>query len=428
MVWRWYNDANILDISDIHVFRSGNFRLLKEIKYIPPSTPKCIKFIKLDKKWNDKNMIKKKMQFFSDGSIHYDCYDKKAQIFGYGGGAVTIYKNGQLLDIIINPLSTRTHINIAELSEFEDIFSWIIKNKKMALNNDGIDIITDSQNCYKMLNHTDYTEDDVMTDIQKNIRKLLQNNIYKNMRDNFIEIHWVESHTESEYNDEVDGIAKAASKIAQYLGDNNTMKQTQYNPNQYIAFETIKGEIKYKKHIHQKEKWNDYIIENASSDKRANHLKKWNIDWDIKYSQELIYLNKHEANIRMLLYINHLPLNEYKNYRLRGKNGCTPYCEQIYCINKKIPETIYHFMVECKTYDNYRKIRNDKLKKILINHNDDTEKEKNKIKYIENIQHFEYLKQFIFPSFKIKQERRIEILRTTINYIIQTNRINIKRF
>ena len=64
------------------------------------------------------------------------------------------------------------------------------------------------------------------------------------------------------------------------------------------------------------------------------------------------------------------------------------------------------------------------IKRIYSLHNErNREKTKNQIKYIDNKDDPNILKQFIFPPHKIKMDIRINIIKKTITNVINTNRL-----
>ena len=102
-----------------------------------------------------------------------------------------------------------------------------------------------------------------------------------------IKIHWLKSHHESTYKNDVDGYAKVAALIVQYLFNYNTTCDCNgkpslnnliasrinnkipnctciWKPNQYISYNTIKNEIKTKTFQHEKLMWNKYKLDRAT--------------------------------------------------------------------------------------------------------------------------------------------------------------------
>ena len=91
--------------------------------------------------------------------------------------------------------------------------------------------------------------------------------------------HWVQSHNKSNGNDTVDGYAKIAANIVQFLDNNEEVRKCSgytrllcttshqyeqthskctciWDPNHYISFNAIKNEIRYKIKKTQEKRWN----------------------------------------------------------------------------------------------------------------------------------------------------------------------------
>ena len=82
------------------------------------------------------------------------------------GGAVVLYHQHKEIKKWILPITTRSHINTMKLLQFERVFQIIISRNKS-----GDHIISDSQNCIKLLNQTNYTNDDAMMVILNRMSK-----------------------------------------------------------------------------------------------------------------------------------------------------------------------------------------------------------------------------------------------------------------
>eukprot|EP01084_Bolivina_argentea_P105274 188458_1 len=99
--------------------------------------------------------------------------------------------------------------NCAEMLAFLEVFKWIsdpIIIEKYIKKANGIDIISDSQNCINTIAQKTWAKDDVIIRIHKLICKQLETLKTTQLTENFIEIYWVHSHQEEEktVNDEVD--------------------------------------------------------------------------------------------------------------------------------------------------------------------------------------------------------------------------------
>ena len=202
---------------------------------------------------------------------------------------------------------------------FLEIFKWINTTNMDLINNiNGINIISDSQNCIKLIQQSIYPKDEKLIKLHKKICKELESTKINNLPNGFIKINWVQSHANGKYNNEVDTYAKIAALLVLYIADNDRDENYLMNPNNYIAYNTIKKEIKYKIKNIEKNKWNNYKYQRKNDENWSNHNYKWNIPYTMKYAKELIYLTKNQNNIRIMIYTNHLPLN-YFNYKFLKK-------------------------------------------------------------------------------------------------------------
>ncbi len=119
-----------------------------------------------------------------------------------------IYNGTELIETIVLPKSVRTHINIMELYILYIAFKWIsnISNYHQYIKNSlGVSIVSDSQNCLKLISNKTTTIDDVCIHIHEDIIAHFQLIKALLLPDNFIKIFWVHSHAqESKLNDAVD--------------------------------------------------------------------------------------------------------------------------------------------------------------------------------------------------------------------------------
>ena len=125
------------------------------------------------------------------------------------------------------PISSRTHINVAELLMIEMTLKYITRERwrRWGINTsmiEGITIITDSQNCLNLIQLKDHTNDEILTKILQNITNHYDA-INERWEEGSIEFQWVPSHNESKMNDDVDDVAKMASKIIQITGLNEKL-------------------------------------------------------------------------------------------------------------------------------------------------------------------------------------------------------------
>ena len=110
----------------------------------------------------------------------------------------------------------------------------------------NIYIISDSQNCINIIKQSNYTKDEVLIEIHEKICKELNKKIINELPENYINIQWVKSHQDSKYNEEVDMYSKIAAILMLCIADNDRTEEILMNPNNYISYNTIKSEIKYK--------------------------------------------------------------------------------------------------------------------------------------------------------------------------------------
>eukprot|EP01084_Bolivina_argentea_P183969 317389_1 len=92
---------------------------------------------------------------------------------------------------------------------FLEVFKWIndpIIIKKYIESAEGIDIVSDSQNCINTIAQKTWPKDDVIIRTHRLICKQLEILKTIHLREDFIEVYWVHSHQEEEktVNDEVD--------------------------------------------------------------------------------------------------------------------------------------------------------------------------------------------------------------------------------
>lgn len=191
-----------------------------------------------------------------------------------------------------------------------------------------------------------------------------------------------------------------------------------FNPNKYISLNTVKSEINYRIQYNEEGKWNEY--KNTRKDKTnwSHHYFKWNISYSKNFGKELVHFTKLQNNLRIMIYTNHLPLNKFINEFLK-KDSISPYCDNNDCKILKKDESLYHFYVNCPRYNEHRNILLNEIKSLYKKHNSNNEK---KIYFINNKNNDIYLRQFIFSNFKFEDEIRINIIKSTIYYIINTKR------
>lgn len=304
---RWYISSKVLETNDAKLFQEKQFVCTHDINFIPDPLPEFIKIQSFDMEWNDEQMSDERNELycFIDGAVYFEDIDSnpRSNIYGYGGGAISIYYNKELVKAIIYPSSTRTHINVMELDQFKNIFNelkngkiqyqtignQIINNVTMrniilnevdnenAVNREitmdeitTIHIISDSQNCINTIAQKYNTKDDIAIIIHKQICKILNQLQKHKLPKDHIQIHWVHSHDQSNYNNTVDTMAKIAAKTIQYVSNNDGQCECEekrdgqcscsWNPNNFISYNTIKNEINYLSNKHDDKNWNTYKL------------------------------------------------------------------------------------------------------------------------------------------------------------------------
>ena len=150
-------------------------------------------------------------------------------------------------------------------------------------------------------------------------------------------------------------------------------------------------------------------------------LEKWNIFSEYEPNIDINILSKLFYSILTQLRTGHIKLNSclhqlqhmkyYKNNRntkyLKCDNIC---CEENnsgickYCQNK--PETVYHFVMECKQYETQRNILYIKTMRVLT-------------KYILDFS----LKNILFPPKNINNQHRKHILDSVCQFALNTRRL-----
>jgi ribonuclease HI len=88
---------------------------------------------------------------------------------------------------------------------------WINKNNDYIKNCDGINIITDSQNCLNILSQKHKPSDDIIIQLYKLADKQLIEINKLQLPKGFINFYWVHSHSDSNLNIKVDLYAKVAA-------------------------------------------------------------------------------------------------------------------------------------------------------------------------------------------------------------------------
>ena len=308
-------------------------------------------------------------------------------------------------------MTTRAHVNVAELTMLEMVMNYIAKERwtKCGISTEeieGIGIITDSQNCLSLMQQKDSTNDEVMIHTLRQIENHYRDIEEQKWEKESIELYWVHSHDKSKVNDDVDEVAKMASKLVEIRYSNDALTETLL-PYEYIAYQQMKKEVKKRSELIHVKWWNKYRY-NKGSDEWGQHLKRWNIRSCKKwYQEELKYLNKRQNQIRILLYTGKLPTNEFIHFNLKQKQ-ISPFCEFCDFGAVQTEDTIRHRLIDCIAKREGIELLTSQIRNWYklseIDFKDDPEDD-------------DYIKQFIFPQMKSAYVR-MEILTSVIEYLL----------
>ena len=426
MIIRWYIYNKIIhgDDSVMYAYMANEQQTepprhctnIRSHHHMPKQPPNSILFIPYTTPWQDTMMETNKIYFATDGSIIYN--NTNMQVYGLGGGGIEVYYNKNKIDIIMFPISTRTHINIAELLMINVVLEYVgdkrWMNRGISTGDiEGIVIITDSQNCLNLLQQRDHTNDEIMIRILQDIENQYQK-MDQEWEKEFIQFYWVQSHNISKVNNDVDEVAKMAGKFLQITGwdeqtatEHNKQPITTMLPCEFISYQQMKKEVKKKALLLQYKRWNQYKYTKKDDD-WGQHLRQWHItgkkEW---YQAELKYLNKQQNQIRILLYTGKIPTNVYLRFNLRWEN-ISEFCECCDFGGMRREDTIGHRIKDCiANLEAIQELRKNvkmwhTIAKIEFNE-DDTDKD--------------YLKQFIFPAMT-DPYIRMQIVKLTIDFMM----------
>ena len=366
--------------------------------------------------------------------------DPKSKIHGKCGNAITVYWNNVILAEMSAPKSSRTHINIMELDIMYMAFKWIAnffvsKFYDCIPRIAGIHIISDSQNCINIVSQQTSTKDDVMINIHKLIDDEIKILTNLQLPSECIKMQWVHSHdNQSKMHEQVDLNAKnaAQSVFDQFDDEINWMY-----PNEYVCYNTVKSEVKYKAFKYDSDRWNEFKMVNNRTYLR--HYWDWRIPWAPKrYSEMISFLTPFENDIRILLLTMQLPFNYYMVHKAMNTNYddlcCYPNCNE----SEQI-EDLYHALLICPD-PKLIKHRNRMIEEVRTEydiHKEQTlrlpscKQPKKIVEFFEKpiLQQGDdddydpdpkrlYLKQFIFPDFQMDIKRRMCIFKAIKFYII----------
>ncbi len=150
------------------------------------------------------------------------------------------------------------------------------------------------------------------------------------------------------------------------------------------------------------------------------------------YGDELYSISPKENSIRLMLYLNKLPLNQFMRDKLN--HNIEGYCDYETCYENGIEETTHHFLCYCPQNESERIKWIEKMNKYINLSNEkirgasDMEKlpkefhGKKELKIIYDKENENYPAQYTIPPACIMQTERIKMLRETINFIKKSDR------
>ena len=313
-------------------------------------------------------------------------------------------------------------------------------------------IVSDSQNCINKMNHRGSGKDDALIAAHERADNALHQLHRHRFPTNFINLRWVRSHTASRYNDEADRFAKVAASFVT-LRRETSRGRPPLNPTQYIGLTTAKGEAKALIQRKAAEKWIEYRREKYDDPQStAPHLFAWKVPYFRDYEKELVYLNDIEADVRMMLYTNNLPLNMWLSHHNEGKRSrrynratrtrCCSHCKALKVaelggddddinmadgeeLDEDIWETPGHLILDCPQFDKERAAMLATVDAVQRAHNLEAKDavDLKPIEFEQNIKDPMFLKQMVFPQGQMRIGHRMLILKAVIRFIIRTKRI-----
>eukprot|EP01083_Nonionella_stella_P243065 847294_1 len=425
IVWQSFMTSNELGTDDSVFFAYPGLVNRSAYNYIPSDIPKCFTFIPYDSEWNDEQMEENVYYIALDGSVLYksadeDGYvDPRSTIVGTGGSAIAVYTFDGVNTIkhteCPNSLTCRTHINVMELQILYIAIQWIVAHVQQLQDVSIIKryhIISDSQNCLNIISQRNGTQDDALMSMYSLIDKEMQK-----LQDNHIPIHmqWVPSHVgNSVMNEEVDVLARdAAQSVYTQMDEMNSISDGMYLcPNEYVAFQTVKSEVRWRAICYDASLWDAFKLNHK--DDYLCHYFNWSIQWDPKKHSDLVeFLSSMENDIRVLLMTNQIPFNDYMARKAKHPDY-SPHCEHYECQMDYKIETMHHGILSCpnERYTEDRQTMIDTVKSAFLLHLDDIEQ------MPDTDPKDLYLKQFIYPSYQLSKKRRLDIFRAVMFYLI----------
>ena len=136
-----------------------------------------------------------------------------------------------------------------------------------------------------------------------------------------------------------------------------------------------------------------------------------------------------------MLHTNHSPLNLHE-YVIVENDTIMLYRDHHDCTEQQIPETLHHFLFSCPKHDLLSRTMISNVQNICNYHNiikindqsDDSSNQRESTKllpFTTDISNPIYAEQFLFPDFSMDNEMRVQIIKETINFVKQTQRIKL---
>ena len=433
--WQWYSDALELRTTDSRMCLEGNHIERNAVHFIPPELPQCIHFQPFANQWNNKLMDHDKIVIALDGSLFPYGKHTKDKIFGAGGFAIRIYFKYEVIGVIRLPVSTRTHIGAMEMLAFHEAFVWINDQNnwiKYIQHAKGILLVSDSRTCINTISQKCWPNDDILIKIHKQICIQLESIKTLPFGQHFIDTYWVHSHAkEQTINDEVDEDAKAIALVALTMHDNEFNPKLWLNCNEYIAYNTIKSEIKHLANYYDEESWEHF--KNSHQNSYLSQYFKYKVQWNPrKYAKVIPFLNELYQDLRVMLLSNQLPLNEYMKTKAGNMSDEYEYCiEHEECMQRGTLETLEHMLLICPGH-HYQKQRQFMLQNMQSIYNENNEALKDKkyaIKFDPNSSNIDYLyNHLIYKPYNMKAPFCAKAVKLVCDYVRATRPDIITRY
>jgi len=203
-------------------------------------------------------------------------------------------------------------------------------------NDKNIIIVLDSQTAIKYVNGDYIIKEEFIIDIINKIYNI----IYNNKEYRFI-FFWIKGHSNHEWNDMVDELAKNCIK-------NNDNDYNIKDSWKYISLETANKTIKQSKYKFFNDKLKEYY---KRHDIVCENMKIWEVLSSKNFKKERRELNIKESSI--LNKIRTETCFRYFNFMYNGKDKKI---KKFYCnkCSSKEPQTVIHIILECNKYNKER--------------------------------------------------------------------------